>query len=141
DGPGQQRREALRRLRCEDAIENGAQQQRQRGLRRTGHRHERHRSQQMDPVAARIAEQAQQFVHTATRRRATASRTWALETPAMPSGAVTIWDAVRHGPQIAGSEAPKITTTGRPKAAAMWAGPESLPMKRAAWPSTFLISA
>ena len=28
---------------------------------------------------------------------------------------------------MAGSEAPKITTTGRPKAAAMCAGPESLP--------------
>ena len=47
----------------------------------------------------------------------------------MPPGAFTTSDAVRHGPQIAGSEAPKITTKGNPTAAAMWAGPESLPTK------------
>src|ERR1044072_2931566 len=63
-----------------------------------------------------------------------------METLEMPPGDVTIWDGVRHGPQITGSEAPKITTTGRPKAAAMWAGPESLPTKSAACASRFLTS-
>ena len=48
---------------------------------------------------------------------------------------------VRHGPQMAGSEAPKITTAGTPKAAAMWAGPESLPTNSAAPASSDLISA
>src|SRR5438552_2191739 len=41
-------------------------------------------------------------------------------------------DAVCHGCQIAGSDAPKSATTGRPKAAAMWAGPLSFPTKSAA---------
>src|SRR5690242_5861701 len=49
----------------------------------------------------------------------------------MPAGDCTISEAVRQGPQIAGSDDPKITTTGIPKAAAMWAGPESFPTNRA----------
>jgi hypothetical protein len=50
----------------------------------------------------------------------------------MPPGAVTTSETVRHGPQMAGLDAPKMTTTGRPKAEAMWAGPESLPTNREA---------
>ena len=50
-----------------------------------------------------------------------------------PSDAAGLCDHLRRrcarDAQMAGSEAPKITTTGRPKAAAMWAGPESLPIK------------
>ena len=51
---------------------------------------------------------------------------------AIPPGAVTTSDGVRHGPQMAGSEAPKTTTDGTPNAAAMCAGPESLPTKTVA---------
>src|SRR5437016_8834123 len=42
---------------------------------------------------------------------------------------------------MAGSLDPKMTMVGRPKAAAMWAGPESLPMKREADARSDLISA
>ena len=65
--------------------------------------------------------------HTATRRRCSAESTSGTVTSAMPPGAETTSPAVRHGPQICGSLGPKITTEGSPKAAAMWAGPESLP--------------
>ncbi len=50
-----------------------------------------------------------------------------------PSGATMTSDSVRQGDQMAGFELPKRTTVGRPKAAAMWAGPLSLPMKKAAF--------
>ena len=40
--------------------------------------------------------------------------------------------SVRHGAQVTGSDAPKIATTGTPNAAAMCAGPLSLPMNSAA---------
>ena len=49
-----------------------------------------------------------------------------------PIHCATTSPVVRHGPQMAGSLGPKMTTEGTPKAAAMWAGPESLPTKSAA---------
>ncbi len=81
----------------------------------------------MTPVAAGIGEQPGKFFHAGTRRRVRARRhAFGI------AGESILPTAVRQGPQIAGSEAAKITTTGRPKAAAMWAGPESLPMNREA---------
>src|SRR5438105_664179 len=59
----------------------------------------------------------------------------------MPPGAVTTSETVRHGPQTAESESPKITTEGTPKAAATWAGPESFPTNSAAVLRRDLISA
>ena len=85
-----------------------------------------------------IGEEAQQFVHAATRSRASASITRAGSTLSMPPAATI--SEVRHGPQIAGSDDPKITTTGMPKAAAMCAGPESLPTNSADPPSSSLTS-
>jgi hypothetical protein len=58
----------------------------------------------------------------------------------MPAGLWTTTDSVRQGCQMAGSDAPKIATTGRPKAAAIWAGPESLPRNSDAPLSNDLIS-
>ena len=52
-------------------------------------------------------------------------------TPAIGPSAWTTSPRVPQGPQMRGSEGPKMTTGGTPKAAAMWAGPESLPTKRA----------
>src|SRR5260370_19529311 len=45
----------------------------------------------------------------------------------IPSLELITADAVCHGRQMAGSDAPNSTTTGRPNAAAIWAGPLSFP--------------
>src|SRR5258708_2411190 len=45
----------------------------------------------------------------------------------MPLGELRISDGVRHGPQMRESELPNTTAAGTPKAAAICAGPESLP--------------
>ena len=58
----------------------------------------------------------------------------------MPAACVRISDVVRHGAQITGSDEPNITTTGTPNAAAMCAGPESLPTKSVAPRSNDFIS-
>src|SRR5216684_1269503 len=50
----------------------------------------------------------------------------------MPWWEVITAEAVCQGPQMAGFEAAKSTTTGRPNAADMWAGPLSFPTKSAA---------
>src|SRR5689334_21031501 len=47
---------------------------------------------------------------------------------------------VHQGPQMAGLDGPNRTIEGMPNAAAMWAGPESLPTKRAAELSNCLTS-
>ena len=49
-----------------------------------------------------------------------------------PAGTVSTAASVFQGAQITGSEGPNSTTTGTPKAAAMCAGPLSLPMNSAA---------
>src|SRR5262249_37158145 len=116
------------RSRIEDAIENGLDEQRHHALRRARYGHQHHRSQQMQPVPASVAEQAQQFVHACTRRRDNASITSRTSMRIMSPGPRTS-HGVRQGPQIAGSDEPNNTTVGTPNAAAMWAGPESLPMK------------
>jgi len=59
--------------------------------------------------------------------------------PAM-SGEVSTCDSVRQGAQVTGSEGPNRTTTGTPKAAAMWAGPLSFPIKREAPEISLLVS-
>ena len=79
----------------------GRDQQRQRALRRAGHGHQHHRADQVRPVAAGVGEQAQQFLHARTRRRASASSTWPLDR-AMPPARAPLPPAVRHGPQIVG---------------------------------------
>ena len=52
--------------------------------------------------------------------------------PSIASGIVSTCASVRHGAQFTGSLGPNSTTTGTPKAAAMCAGPLSLPMKSCA---------
>ena len=125
----------------EDLVEDRPDEQGDHAGGGAGGGHQEDGGEQVDPVAAGKGEEAEQLAHAAIRRRVRASITWAGWTAAMPPGAEMIFEAVRQGPQMAGSEAPKMTTTGRPKAAAMWAGPESLPTKRAAAASRFLISA
>ena len=83
----------------------------------------------MTPVAAGISEAAaavRSCVHPQARQGVEHLRSVC----AMPPGLETTSDACATGAQMAGSEAPKMTTTGSPKAAAMWAGPESLPTNR-----------
>src|ERR1035437_3036885 len=63
-----------------------------------------------------------------------------MVTSAITPSAATTSPVVRHGPHMAGSLRPKMTMEGTPKAAAMWAGPESLPTKSAAEASRDLIS-
>src|SRR5579859_31101 len=116
----------------EHAVEDGADQQSDGSLGRAYHRHQHHRQDQEEPVPAGISEEAQQFFHTRTRKRSSASFTSCVLTDSMPAGPASTSACVRHGAQIAGSDAPKITTTGIPNAAAMWAGPESFPRNNAA---------
>ena len=80
----------------------------------------------MRSVRARIAQQPLQLSHT---RTFAAARTSSTETRSRP---VSTCDSVRHGAHVTGSDAPKITTTGTPKAAAICAGPLSFPRNRAA---------
>src|SRR5688572_3430876 len=89
----------------------------------------------MDPVAPRIGKEPQQLVHAATRKRAMAARTCSVP------GECSTSDWVLHGAQVTESDARKITTTGNPNAAAMWAGPESFPTNSEAWLNSCLISA
>ncbi len=110
----------------EDAVEDRLDQQSDQALGRARDGHQDHGAEQMRPVAAAIAQQAQEFVHAwhPQARKGVEHLRRVLR-----AGRGTISEAVRHGPQMAGSDAPKMTTTGTPKAAAMWAGPESLPTK------------
>ena len=50
----------------------------------------------------------------------------------IPAGLLSTAFSVRQGRQLSISDEPNSTTTGRPKAAAMWAGPLSFPTKIAA---------
>src|ERR1700722_5904862 len=93
----------------------------------------------MRPIPAGVGEQAQQLLHAGTRRRDRALNTWLVVTEPIPAGEATTSAAVRQGPQMAGSEPPKMTTTGSPNAAAMCAGPESLPINKDAELSSDLI--
>src|SRR5690349_2024938 len=99
---------------------------------RTHDRHQHHGKGKKEPVAAGISQQAQQFAHTRTRSRSSASTTCRTLTERIPCGATSTSLCVRQGAQTTGSDAPNITTTGTPNAAAMWAGPESLPTNSAA---------
>src|SRR5215469_6298880 len=58
----------------------------------------------------------------------------------MPWGVVSTSAGDRHGPQISASEAPNSTTAGTPKAAAICAGPESLPTNKDADAKSDLIA-
>src|SRR5689334_24455147 len=110
-------------------------------MRGADHCHQQNRQDQEEPVTAGIGEQPQKFLHARTRKRSSASLTSCVLTDAMPLDPVSTSAGVRHGAQITGSDAPKITTAGTPNAAAMWAGPESFPMNNDAPAMRDLISA
>src|SRR5579864_3588492 len=99
---------------------------------RTYDRHQHHGKREKEPIPAGIGEQAPQFAHTRTRKRSKASVTCRTLIERIPSDATNTSLCVRQGAQTTGSDAPKITTTGTPNAAAIWAGPESLPTNSAA---------
>src|SRR5579862_2392122 len=129
-----QKHRCIDRRRVQHAIENRPDQQRDHAMRRADAGHKKDRKQQICPVFPRESEQVQQVSHAWTRMRSNASITcWVV------AFRITA-DCVLHGPQMAGSDVPKITTTGRPTAAAMCAGPESLPRNNDAPRMSALIS-
>src|SRR2546425_498625 len=139
DGEEQYRR--IGRGRIQDAIENWTDQERHHGVGRADAGHERNRPHQHRPIGPCQLEKTQPVLHACTRNLATAATTCSVETEAMPSALLRTSEQVLHGRHTSTFEEPKITTTGMPNAAAMCAGPESLPKKRAAFASRFLISA
>src|SRR4051794_9624497 len=121
----------VRRCGTEHAIDHRTEQQRDEtgGRADTGHQH--HGGRDQEPVFFRVTDQTAPDVHTGTLRRSMAAVTRSMATLSMGPSALTTSPEVPQGPQIAGSERPKMTTGGTPNAAAMCAGPESLPMKSA----------
>ena len=83
---------------------------------------ENHRPEQMRPVAPRISQQPHDLRHAATRNRVSAPNTWSTLIRVMSVETRTS-AGVRQGRQISGFDGPKITTTGRPNAAAICATP------------------
>ena len=75
---------------------------------------------------------------TASFSRACATSRGSIES--MPRGLESATDSVRHGCHISGSDEPNNTTTGTPNAAAMCAGPLSLPRNKLAPASRFFTS-
>src|ERR1017187_8442402 len=140
EGTRQKRNRAIGGVGDEDAVEDRLNQQRHGALGGAGQSHQDDGDQNLRPVLAAIRRQAQQLLHAGTRRRCNAPSTCGTVTPAMPPSAATTSPMVRHGPHMAGSLGPKMTTEGTPKAAAMWAGPESLPTNSAAGASSDLMS-
>ncbi len=96
-------------------------------------------------IRFRIAQQAVQIVQACAssnmRKRSSAAITRETLILLRPSGATTISDSVRQGPQMAGFEVLKRTTLGTPKAAAIWAGPLSFPMNTTLFEMTAFASA
>src|SRR5215510_5043263 len=102
--------------------------------------HEHDRSHQHQPVGARQIEKPQPVLHACTRNLARAVMTCSTEMAAMPSGLLSASEQVFQGRHTSMFEGPKSTITGSPNAAAMCAGPESLPRNRVALASRSLIS-
>src|SRR5438552_8156057 len=109
-------------------------------MRRAHGGHEYDRDDDVERVAPRVTKQTEPFSHACTRTRASAAVTCLSVIVRIPPELVRISEGVRHGPQMRGSEEPKSTTTGMPNAAAMWAGPESLPRNTEAPAMSDLIS-
>src|SRR5215471_6143431 len=118
-GPRQQSDGTIGRIRDQDAIEDGLDQQRHQALRRAGDCHQNNGERDLRPMAPAIRRQPQNRVHARTRARSIAPATCDTDMPAMPPEAVTASPVVRQGPQMAGSLDPNSTTTGNPKAAAI----------------------
>ena len=80
EGMGQQRDRTLGRVGDEDAIEDRLDEQRHHALRGAGQRHQHDGEQNLRPVLRPYDDQPQQLIHAGTRRRCSASSTWATGT-------------------------------------------------------------
>src|SRR5207253_2814381 len=112
----------------QNAVEDRADQQRRHRLRRAHQSHEDDGQQQQAAVRPRIAQQPPELAHARTLNTSAAAITSSTAIRPMASGFVRTCPSVRQGAQFTGSLGPNSTTTGTPKAAAMCAGPLSLPM-------------
>ena len=127
----------------EDAVENRPDQQRGQRLRGAHARHQ-HDGERADEGCRAGNSAAGGRVPSCAHpqalpppRSTSSTRDIRRSTPRL----VSTCDSVRQGAHVTGSEGPNSTTTGTPNAAAMCAGPLSLPMNKARPPSGSLTRA
>src|SRR5436190_20585064 len=83
-------------------------------------------------IGARISQESREFLHAFTFKASTAATTWSIEIVSMGPFETSTCDSVRQGAHVVGLLGPNSATTGTPNAAAMCAGPLSLPINKLA---------